>query len=454
MRASVFGPVRRSRRLCHLAVVALCAAATAPVVATRASAVGSVGVYPTHFDIDHAFRGSEWLKTVGIIDDTGTALTFDATASGGIASWMSFFDVNDPSQTLSNIRVEGRGQIGLRLKIPADAADGMYGGTVHLVSEPLSNGSNQGASNQAVRLGADVTVAVRVDGTQIVSGSLRDSQALNAIEAGYPLRVRNVVANDGNVGIRPQFDITIAHNGATVANFSTADSAITPGATQLIETDWKSSPTSELGAYVAHVAASFQGVALGSRDVRFDVVPYGSLRRAGTFESLTVLNHPRGSEAAHVQAVFRNTGEIETNVLFDGVLERGSHTIRAVRSVPVFADVGATRTLDFYVNVEGGGSYKLVGDLSFEGRQTASRAATFRVAGSGLNWVRAAGVLVLFVLALACGVLVYRRRTEQRRRRMRSVREPDQVPVVRVAATRRRELPSSPRRGRRHTVVE
>ena len=447
----------RTTRLRNCAVVALCAAATVPVFVARASASGGVGVYPTRVDVAHAFRGSQLLKTIGVIDDTGTALTFDATMSGAIASWATFGDVNDPSHTLTSVRVQGRGQIALRLRVPDDAADGTYSGTVHLLSEPLANDAGRAATNQAVRVGADVPVTVAVDGTQIVRGSLLDSQALNAIEAGYPLRVKNVVANYGNVGIRPQFDFTITHNGGTVATFTAADSAIDPGATQSIEADWRSARSSDLGSYVAHIAASFQGVALGSRDVRFEVVPYGSLRRAGTFDGLAVLNHPRGNEAAHVQAVFHNTGQIETNVLFDGVLKRGPHTVRAVRSVPVFADVGASRTLDFYVNVGSGGKYSLVGKLSFEGRQTAERTATFPVAGSKFNWVRAVGLVLLVLAAVALCALVYRRRSRRQRRllRTRSARAPERIRVANLESSRRREL-RAPTRGRRrrHSVVD
>jgi hypothetical protein len=436
----------RFARLARTAAAATVVAATVTVPATMSAAGNDVGVYPTRVNIDSAFRGGEYLKTIGVIAATGSAVTFVPGVSGSIAPWVSFVDVNDPTRAVADLRVRGRGQVGLRVKVPATAADGTYAGIVHLVSEPLAGVPASGGSNQGVRVGADVAVSVVVDGTQVVRGRFLDSYAPNAIEAGYPLRMKNVVANDGNVGVRPRFDVTISHGGRTVATSGGADAGIEAGSRKTIETDWQSGRGSDIGPYIAHVVASFNGVSFGSRDVRFEVVPYGSLRRAGTFEGLTVLNHPKPGEAAHVQAIFRNTGQIETNVVFDGAMRRGSHTVRAVTSAPAFADVGTTRTFDFYVNVKGGGQYALTGHLTFEGRDTATRTAAFSVPSAGMSTTTLFALIAAGVIA---ALLVGRAIRARGRRRLR--RRPGAAAAHRGAVNARtHRTPSrSPSRTRR-----
>ena len=165
---------------------------------------------------------------------------------------------------------------------------------VHVRSAaPITPDGAGAGSNTSVNLGADIAVTVKVTGTQIIKGALLDSRAPPRIEAGYRLRLRNVVENRGNVQLQPTFNVTILRNGqASGAPITFRDRTVDPGSTGTIETDWKTTSTTPVGSYVAHVTAAAEGVALGARDVRFEVVPFGTLRRNGVFDDLRVTNRP------------------------------------------------------------------------------------------------------------------------------------------------------------------
>lgn len=369
--------------------------------AERADAASSIGIYPTQLNFDSVLRGGEYFKTIGVINNSGSPAIFAVTAAGDIARWADFVDPTNVSRSLTQFTAQAHGQVGLRIRVPPKLANGTYRGVVHVLSQPLANGSaSTGASSQGVRVGADLAVTVSVVGAQIIRGSLLDARAPQKIEAGYRARVKNIVVNSGNVQIRPKFSVTITHGATTVATLAFQDRTVDPGATASIETDWKTTPAAALGGYIAHVTASAQGVLLGAREVRFEVVPFGTLSRSGEFESLEVTNKPAPGQSARVEAVFRNTGTIETNAAFVGELDLNGHVVRGVTSVPELVEVGDVRTIEMFVKIDAKGRYAFKGRINFDGHQTDGRSVRFGIGTHSSRFVdllAAAAVLALII---------------------------------------------------------
>ncbi len=418
----------------------------------------NIGIYPTAISFDSSLRGGEYTRTLGVVTSGTTRLVFSVNARGTIAPWLSFLDPNAPSVEKSTVTADPRGQLLLKLNVPRNAANGRYRGTVRVESVtavgPASSGTSGGGSG--VRVGADIVVTAHVTGTQIVKGRLDDSRSLEKIEPTYPLRITNIVENDGNVVMKPNFDVTIEHGGQSVSKLHFADRTVAAGGRSSIETDWQTRSSTDLGKYVAHVVASFDGVLLGARDVRFEVVPYGSLRRAGQFVNLVVANKVAAHAAADVRATFRNTGEIEVKAVFVGVLERHGQPVRALTSVPVLTLPGSEQSIDVFANVDGGGHYSVNGRIAFDGRQTSERTIAFQVGATPDH-----ALLILVGVAVVLSLLAFlvvraRRRGAQRRPARRTPRRDapgavDPIDLRSLATGGRPARPKTPAASRRGT---
>jgi hypothetical protein len=458
------GLLQRRRTLLLVASVAVLLVlgnASASAAPSRLSqpAVPNIGIYPTAFSFDNALRGGQYTRTLGVVTSGTAPLTFTVSVRGTIAKWLGFFDPNAPSVARTQVTADPRGQLFLRLNVPRSAADGTYRGTIRVVSATTvgTNPASTSGSGSGVRVGADIAVGVHVTGTQIVKGRLDDSRALEKIEPTYPLRITNIVENDGNVVMKPNFDIAVEHGGRTVAKLHFDDRTVPAGGRSSIETDWQTSNSTDLGNYVAHVTASFDGVPFGARDVRFEVVPYGSLQRAGQFVSLVVANKVATHAAADVRATFRNTGQIEVKAVFVGVLERDGKPVRAITSVPELTLPGNEHTIDVFADVDSGGHYTVLGRINFEGRQTAERTVAFRVGAAShrlLLLLLLGSAAVVFVLAYA--VLRARRRRAQRRPVRRTPRRGapgavDPIDLITIATGGTPARPKTPVASRRGT---
>jgi hypothetical protein len=439
-----------------------------------ADAVSSIGIYPTRLDFDSVLRGGEYFKTIGVINNSGSPATFSVTAAGDIAKWADFVDPTNVSRSLTQFTVQARGQVGLRVRVPAKLANGTYLGVVHILSNPLAIGStSNGASSQGVKIGADLAVTVIVVGAEVIRGSLLDSRAPQKIEAGYRSRLTNIVANSGNVQIRPNFNVVITHGDTTVATLKFQDRTVDSGATAPIETDWKTTPATAIGGYIAHVTASAQGVPLGAREVRFEVVPFGTLSRNGAFESLKVTNKPVPGQAARVEAVFRNTGAIETNATFVGELDLNGHVVRGVTSVPELVQVGDVRTIEMFVRVDVKGHYTFKGRINFDGRQTNGRLVAFGIGTHPNRLPDLLAAVAVLALIVSSAWWFLRRRTrptlDERLRQARGAAAPETRGSRSVASTQsgrrgarvharthvrksrtRRSVPDAPRRAGRN----
>jgi hypothetical protein len=437
-------------RVAALAIALLFLTGTGAIVsAERADGASSIGIYPTRLDFESVLRGGVYFKTVGVITNSGSPATFTVSAAGDIAKWADFVDPTDLSRSLTQFTAQPRGQVGLRIRVPARLANGTYRGVVRVLSQPLPSGSaSKAVSNQDVKVGADIAVTVNVVGAQIIRGALLDSRAPQKIEAGYRSRLKSTVANSGNVQIRPNLSVTIRHGSATVATLGFQDRTVDPGSTASIETDWITTPATATGDYIAHVTASAQGVPLGSRDVRFQVVPFGALRRNGVLESLKVTNKPGPGEAARVEATFRNTGSIETNAVLVGELDRNGHLVRGVTSAPEVVEVGDARTIEVFVNLDVKGHYTFRGRINFEGRQTDARTIAF---GVGTQSSRVPGLLaaaaMLALIISSSWWLLHRRTRTTLEERLRLAR------AGATTQTRSSRSVASTRSGRRGTRV-
>lgn len=376
------------------------------VLGIERAAADGIGVYPADLAIDNALRGTEYFRTIGITNDADGARTFSIEASGEAAAWVSFVDISDRTTPANKVDVPARseGRVFLRLRIPADAPNGTYSGRVLIVT---AGGKVEDSSGSAVNVnvGAEIGLTVVTTGTQRLGGELVDITVADT-ETGHPLQVKSIIQNSGNVQARPQTAIKIS-TSATVVDESTLDGdPIAPNETRTVVTEWDTAKAPP-GAYLASVSVALGGQSLGSRQLRFRILPQGALTRQGSLERIELLNKPEPGTAAKLRATFVNTGQIDSRVVFVGELYRGDALVKEVTSPEKLVPQGQFGSLDVVVEVPQRGSYTLRGKANFEGKESEVKELRFTVGTSSgrteylLAGAASGGTIVLLAAAIA-----------------------------------------------------
>jgi hypothetical protein len=351
----------------------LLAAALTSLPAARAE---GIGVYPTSLRFDDSLRGGEYQATIGVLNRATEERTFSLRADGAIGDWFSFSS-GEPG-TEVRAAPGGEAQAVVTVAVPPDAANGTYLGSV-IVEATVAADNSSGAS--AVGVGVEIGVEVVVTGTQQLAARLL-AVTVPPVEVGMPVRIQAQVENSGNVQVIPVVTVAIA-SGAGVAAASLETTApVRPQSQRTIEATWDTS-RAFAGDYHANVALNIPGLEAESRTVRFTLAEAGTFTRAGELLQLRLANEPQAGLAARLVAVFRNTGEIETEAVFVGELQRDGALVREVRTLGKRVPPGVAEELEVLLKIPEAGTYTLSGRVNFDGNETAVRDITFTVALPG-----------------------------------------------------------------------
>jgi len=174
-----------------LLVLSLLALVTFLPTATQAA---GVAVGPTTMDIPNAVRGGEYQRTVTVFNPSEPEMEYTFRTDGEAGTWVSLYDWNT-KQAVQSLTIAGQSNVTvqIKVKVPADIANGSYTATIYAESSPIAGTGDNGAST--VLQGKSV-LTVTVSDTQTVSGTVLSIQARD-IEAGLPLRLEVNFRNTG-----------------------------------------------------------------------------------------------------------------------------------------------------------------------------------------------------------------------------------------------------------------
>ncbi len=362
-----------------------------------------IGVYPSLVTFPDALRGREYFGTVGVMNGGPRERTYRFEAKGDAANWLAFVAA-DRTTALSEVTVPARDktQVLIRAVVPPEVPNGQYTGTVGVLTTTTTREGSD-TSGAGVTLGAEVSVALAVTGTQKIEGQFIDAAASD-VESGYPLRIATRLTNTGNVQLNPTIDVEIVDAaGQPVDHFTSTDQVLYPNDDKQIVVEWDTTGRA-VGERVGRVSAALGWVALGTKDVRFSIVPAGTYTRRGELDDVRLVNKPQAGDYAKLVAVFKNTGQIETKGKFIGELYLGDRLIEQLTSTEQLLLPGGAGDLDLLVRVPEDGTYRVTGKINYEGRETPVRDFTFRVgAESGRPMLLIAGIAAAVVVVVAAG---------------------------------------------------
>lgn len=159
---------------------------------------------------DNVLRAQEVEATLVLYGEQGKEVVYQLIDSGDIEGWTTFYLPEDLENPIQEVKIPPDSKINViaRFKIPEDAPNGVYKGTVAILAKP---------EQQSKRENVTVGVGMRVD--REVSITVTDKEILDfnaaiipnkyAIGKNQPLILKVIYTNKGNVTIKPDIHLRI-----------------------------------------------------------------------------------------------------------------------------------------------------------------------------------------------------------------------------------------------------
>ena len=341
-----------------------------------ASADLGLGMAPASLDITDALKGESYERMISVFNTGDEAGTFILTTEGECSEWISFHAEVDPGTELEEVTIPagGKAKILVRFEIPEDIANADYTGTIYAQTIPKAETDTEGAAAQAViRIPSKITIGVT--GTQILKGTVK-SITISDTEIGYPLKIKVLFQNEGNVVAKPKIAVEITKNGELVDSFIHDKTGIKPDSEGTI-TVLRNTTGLEDGDYIAEVAVSLGDEVLATKDLPFKILPFGTLTRQGELTSLMIEGDPQAGRMIKILAEFENTGKIDCMAAFRGEVYLNSEFVDTVASDEISVEVGKTTQLTAYYKIPSSGGYVVKGYVIYEGKNTDIKEVSF-----------------------------------------------------------------------------
>ena len=340
-----------------------------------------VGIAPAELQITDALRGAEYERTVTVINTDEATAKYNLGTEGEAATWISFYELGTPDKPLETISIPGKenADVLVRFDIPMDVPNGIYQAVIYAETSP-SEEKPGGETGAISVLWAPASVTIEVGGTQVLSGVVQSIHT-DDVEINYPLRLKVRFNNTGNIIANPQIGIKIIKNGFPIDEFTSAETGVKAGQNETINVEWDTTGH-EIGDYTASITVVLGGDIIGEEEVKFAILPVGTLTRAGTFNKLILQGEAKPKAIAIIEATFANSGQIDTLAKFIGEVYCDGELIETIESDEILIPVGEWDVLKSYLSLEKLGDYQIQGYINYEGKKTETKEISFAVASS------------------------------------------------------------------------
>lgn len=361
-------------------------------ILTSTEVQAGVGIAPVNLQFDEALRGGTYEQSLQLSNEPSTGagaggdaklLEFTVKAQGETAQWITFFPPeSETPQTSFKVAKGDRLNVRVRAKVPGEAANRAYKGTVFIEAvgiDPESVG--QAGSN--VGTAAEIAVTINVGGTERREATVSDFVIDNA-EVGLKQRFTAKIRNSGNVGVTAQLDVKVTRAGADSVLLTSAGNnfPVFPAQDGAVFIDWDTSEQLG-GAYNAEFKVSdLSGVTpivLGTKTIPFRLEPRGTFTRSGEFVGLTLKNLPEAGGLIVAEALFSNSGKIPANAIFDGEISLNGKLVKSIQSLPRTVRPGETGPINITLDAAAAGDYRISGKINFDGEVSPEKVLEFTV---------------------------------------------------------------------------
>jgi hypothetical protein len=342
------------------------------------SALG-LALAPSEIQIDNGLKGTEYVKTLVIINTGDSPMIYSLNSSGDMVTWISYYEMTDLEQQISSIKIDGKDKrtLAVKIRIPDDAANGNYSSSLVAESTP-----EDVASGSAVKLKMSSLLNVSVIGDEILSGIVK-SITISDTEESYPLIINVEFQNNGNVIATPLIEAEIyskVNPEILIDNIIFAQEGVRLNEKKVIQVSWDTRGQS-LGDYTVEITVSLGGKVLQTTNKYFEILPLGTLSRTGQITEIYITGDRSINNPVKINADFINTGRINAQGKFFGEIYNKDKLIDTIQSEESIVPISGTKTFSGYFTPESSGNYVIKGKVVFGGKETDIVEYPFEVKG-------------------------------------------------------------------------
>jgi len=170
-----------------------------------------IGMVTQSIIFENVLRGSEVVETLILLNSQDKDITYELVAEGEIASWASFYNVEDRKleNPIKEITLSPKSQerIIVKFTIPEDVPNGTYKGEVAIMTKPPEN--TEGVISVSVIQRVGRPVSITISDKEILDFQPTIFPLKYAIGKNQPLKIKIIYTNNGNVFIQPSVHLKI-----------------------------------------------------------------------------------------------------------------------------------------------------------------------------------------------------------------------------------------------------
>ena len=364
---------------CRIVMLWLIASLAAVVVCPAVSASMGIGLGPSEITITDALRGTVVDRSVTAFNVGDTDGNITLVAEGPAGNWVTFHPITATGPALQSLKVKGRSNIPfiVRFTIPPDTANGIYNTTLRAQLRPVSAGGNDMGVTTIME--ATSQISVTVSGVQKVSGTV-DYITAEDTEVNYPLPIKVLFHNTGNVAVNPEISATILGKGNIIDTLSYSGTPVNAGEAGIIIVRWNNTGN-EPGNYSTRVGVSVAKTSIKESEIPFRIFPPGTLSRQGNLTALLYDGAPVVGTVLKITGIFENTGTIETKAKLMGEIYRDGVLVDTFTSDELSIPIYSKGELIHYLKLDAMGGYTIKSYVLYEGKKTPQKELSFKTTG-------------------------------------------------------------------------
>ena len=363
---------------CRMVLFWLFASLAALAVCPAVSASMGIGIGPSEITITDALRGTTVDRSVTVFNVGDADGNITLAAEGNAGNWVTFHKVAQ-GPGIQSLEVKARSNIPIivRLTLPGDTANGVYTTTLRAQIKPASAGSTDMGVSTIVE--ATSLISVAVTGVENVSGTV-DYIAAEDTEVNYPLPIKVLFHNTGNVAVNPEISATIQGKDNVIDTLSYSGTRVNAGQAETIIARWNNTGI-EPGNYTARVRVLLAKTSIKESEIPFMIFPSGTLSRQGNLTALLYEGVPAVGTVLKITGTFENTGRIETKAKLMGEIYRDGTLTDTFTSDELIIPLYAKLDLVHYLKLETPGDYTIKAYVLYEGKKTPQKELSFKTTG-------------------------------------------------------------------------
>ena len=361
-----------------------------------ADTASSVGVIPAKINMSNLLKGSSYTRSIRLFGGE-TPVFYNLNATGDIEEWVNFYKDSNLTEPIQNITVFDRQEIFITFTIPEDISNGDYRGTLY--AEISDVGEKENLTGSVVILSFPIQISLGVVGVQILTGNVTEIKTRD-VEVGQPLSIKVDFLNTGNVIATPNIKVNITRENWPISEFTYSDTDVDVDSGDLIDVQWDTI-NRESGSYTASITVTLGGDVIAEKTLLFDILPRGTFTRKGEIKNLSYTGDLTEGSTLLIQALFKNTGQVETPTRFIAEVYRNGILDEILEGAeqPVL-DIQETYLFTTYFIIKNSGSYELRCYVAYENNKTAVHTLSFNVNGLLENAIPVAIAIVIGIVGI------------------------------------------------------